>query len=281
MGWEDYASNPAAAVGSAAAGGVVERNWAKRDAERDRTFEREMVQRQEEFQTTSATTAHNRQWGLANEAHDRNIAAHGSMYQRSMADMKKAGLNPMLAYSKGAGGMPGASTPSSPSPTGAKGVARGTKPTKIDLAGAAQSGSQAVLNTQQIEVAKANIRLLDSSAELNSAKALQVARQTEKTRAETVGQLSENKIAELKADQRKTTGDSPVGRFINTVLRTGKMGYVELEKLARSVKAVGKKHRYEIIKFLKKHGWKGIKDGKSINKKTIRQKHTRRHGGPR
>lgn len=270
-----------AGIGGSAVGSVVERNWDRRDAERDRTFEREMVGRQEDFQWKSAATAHERNQENATIAYDRNLEAHGSRYQRSMADMKKAGLNPMLAYKQGGGSVPSASTPSAASPSGAKGNAPGTKKSNIDLAGGASRGAQAVLSTMQAEVAKADIQLKDTQSQLNSANALKIQNEIPRIKAETAGQISENKIKELKADQRKTTGDSPVGRFINTVLRTGKMGHSELQKLAKSVKSAGKRHRKEIIKFLKKHGWKGFKNGKATDKKAVRQKHTRRHGGPR
>lgn len=42
-------------------------------------------------------------------AYQRNLDAYGSRYQMTMADMKAAGLNPMLAVSQGVGGVPGAS----------------------------------------------------------------------------------------------------------------------------------------------------------------------------
>lgn len=254
MSWAT-AGNPIAAAGSGVVGGAIERDWAKRDTVVDQDFEREQVARQEEFQTTSATTAHRRNKQYATTAYERNLSAHGSRYQRSMADMKKAGLNPMLAYQQGGGSTPSASTPSAASPSGAKGSARGTKPTSIDLAGAAFRGTQAVLNTQQIEVAKANIRVLDSTANLNSAKAVQVEREGKKTVAETTGQLTANEIAALKEEQRRTTGDSAFGRWITSVLRTSKMGYVEFKKLMKATHKMGRQTRARVLKFLDKHGY--------------------------
>lgn len=284
-------ANPIAAAGSAVVGGAVERDWAKRDTVVDQDFEREMVGRQEEFQTTSASKAYKRDKLQARRAHDRNLEFHGGRYQRSMADMKKAGLNPMLAYQQGGGGTPGAPAPRAASPTGAKGSARGTKQTNIDIAGAASRGTQAVLNTQQLEVAKANIRVLDSTAELNSAKAVQVEREGKRTIAQTTGQITENEIRALKKIQRESTGDSSLGRWITTVLRTSKMGYTEFKKLMIATHKMGRKHRAIALKFLDKHGFhverrkpknERFNYGKpSQNKKTLRRKSTRKDGGPR
>lgn len=262
MGFAD--SGWSAAAG--AVGSVVERDWAKRDTVVDQDFEREQVARQEEFQTTSATTAHRRNKQYATTAYERNLEAHGSRYQRSMADMKKAGLNPMLAYSQGGGSTPGASTPSAASPSGAKGSARGTKPTSIDIMGAVQRGANARLLQKNIDVADANIKVLDSTARFNSAKTLQTDQQTLKIIAEREHQLTENEIVKLKEAQRRMTGDSILGRLITTILRTGRAGVDQLKELFEAVK---------------NNQGKGRIHGKTKHKKAVRQKYRRKDGGPR
>lgn len=187
----------------------------------------------------------------------------------------------MLAYQQGGGSTASASTPSAASPSGAKGSTSMTKGTNIDIAGAASKGTQAVLNTQQIEVAKANIRVLDSTANLNSAKALQTDKQTLKLLAETEHQLTENEIVKLKEAQRKMTGDSILGRWITTVLRVGSAGVDELKELYKAIKNRQGKGRLGKSTPTMKTKSRRHTYGKVTNKKAVRQKYRRRDAGPR
>lgn len=275
MGWQDYAGP--VAVGTA----LVERDWAKRDTVTDQDFEREQVARQEEFQTTSATTAYRRDKHAAKVQVQRDRATHGSRYQRSMADMKKAGLNPMLAYQQGGGSTAGAPTVRSASPSGAKGSARGTKPTSIDIMGAVQKGSQSRLNQKNIDVADASIRVSDSVVKMNSAKTLQTDTDTLKKMAETENQLTTNQILKLKEAQRKISGDSILGRNIYSILRMGRAGIDQLKEIFQAIKNNQGKGRLKKTTPTMKTKSRRHTYGKATNKKAVRQKYRRRDAGPR
>lgn len=111
--------NPTTLIGTVLGGGLEyiggqQQNAANKDiaqrqmdfqdrSNRERmTFEQGSVDKQMAFQKDEATIARNFEERMSNSA-----------YQRAMADMKSAGVNPMLAFSQG-----GASTPSASAPSG-------------------------------------------------------------------------------------------------------------------------------------------------------------------
>lgn len=128
-------------------GGVLERDWAKRDAQTAWERSSEAAQKQMDFQERMSNTA----------------------YQRAVQDMKSAGLNPMLAYSQG-----GAS-----SPTGAKGEAPAPHPTSsptrvaTSMATAAQienveaSTKKTVAETSKVAAEEAEIKARTPTHEIS------------------------------------------------------------------------------------------------------------------
>lgn len=90
-------------------------------------------------------------------------------YQRSMADMKAAGLNPILAYQKG-----GASTP---------GGALATM--QNESAGLGEGVSKATTNAKELAMTKAQIGQIDSTTAANTAAAALANQNEKKSSAET------------------------------------------------------------------------------------------------
>ncbi len=218
--------------GSQAAMSIGQRNWQKRDQARQMSFQERM-----------SSTA----------------------YQRSMADMRAAGLNPILAYQQG-----GASTPS-----GSSANARAP-----DLQNIVTTAMQAKQFSKQQEVMDADIELKHSAADFNSAKAMEADASSMRQAAQTDLHITELQTAKLKLEQRRTTGDSALGRLINSILRMGKFTHEHLKALSglsenpSSSGAAAKRLLDSLTpkREPKTHGFtRRTKSGKYTNKKAIRK----------
>jgi len=114
------------------------------EANRSRDFTAAQTQKAMDFSSNEAEVARQYQTAMSNSA-----------YQRATADMKAAGLNPMLAYSQG-----GASTPQSPSPQGQAGSAGMGTPHMAQGINLSAAAMQSAAQYNQIQNTQAQTELL-------------------------------------------------------------------------------------------------------------------------
>lgn len=133
-----------------------------------------------------------------------------SAYQRSMADMKKAGLNPMLAMSQGGASTPSGALPTINSETKSK-LGEFAMNSALGIKGLQTAQQQA--NTAQ-QQAEANIDLSKVSA------AKQVA-ETQRTQLETAIKKKELPAAQLQHDLTKK-GSSVIKQMLDAVGNSAK-----------------------------------------------------------
>ncbi len=150
-----FKPNPGALFGAvtSAAGGFLQNQMGKTAAGRQMTFQKDMSNTQ---------------------------------YQRAMADMRLAGLNPILAYRMGGAGTPGGST-YSPTNIGAA-ATQGMGSVGGTLAAGKQATSARMLASQKGRMFNSEIRVLDTQGDLNQANAASAKATAGRTIAETVNE---------------------------------------------------------------------------------------------
>lgn len=157
-------------------------------------------------------------------------------YQRAMEDMKKSGLNPMLAFSQG-----GASTPSGALPTI-------NSETKTKLGEAAISTAMGIkgLGVQQQQANTAQ-QAAESGIALNSANAAKSAAETQKINLETELRKKDAPMSRL-----KEKGFSKIEKFINRMIDATSNSAMNKMRSTPD----GSKRQQEATRIIKKLNWK-------------------------
>lgn len=140
-------------------------------------------------------------------------------YQRAMDDMKKAGLNPILAYSQG-----GASAPS-----GAMGDVKAAKLDPINISGLTSSAVSAANTALQMRRDDSSIALQDVQTTGAKASAMKTVADTEKTRVETQNAID---LAKRQAEIHQQTASARRYQKMQADLDAS---YVTQDRINRSI----------------------------------------------
>lgn len=185
-----------------------------------------------QFQAEQASSAMRFSSSEADKAREYTTSMSNSAHQREMADLRKAGLNPILAIAHG-----GASTPSSPSPSGAtgggaqassSGSVSSSLPNIQNILGSAMEAARIIPEVrnrlQENENLKEQERLIAAQSARETASKMLLHEQVKKVSQETETEKHRTQVMSSGAEKAKSDAwlyGSKVGQWLRVIGTTG------------------------------------------------------------
>ncbi len=156
--------------------------------------------------------------GEASKARDWSADQYARRYQTTMADMRAAGLNPMLAYSQGPGQAPTAQGALQGDFGGAS-AASAIAQAEVRESGKKQADSQTELNTSSAKQAATQAELNKEKTRESKETQAKIFQERQKIGAQTALTERETQMVTATLDRMKRTGDGPLGKIADLIYK--------------------------------------------------------------
>ncbi|UIB81449.1 DNA pilot protein [Flyfo microvirus Tbat2_130] len=188
--------------------------WNAQEAEKARTFNHNEADLQRDWQTEMSN----------------------SSYQRAVTDLKKAGLNPMLAYTQGGAGTPSGATASGPMASAAQTPQAQRAEYRDAITPAITTALQAAQAKENVELLKAQKEKVEAEAFATRAQGWHLASQSPKTEAEIRELNSRAEVNQWSAKSAEVTLENTKATFHEIMNRVALLGeQVEHEGLKKDL----------------------------------------------
>lgn len=222
-------------------GGIVTNLMAKSNQQDAQNFNSAQSALNRQFNHDEAILGREFNAAEAGKSRDWQETMSNSAYQRGVADMRKAGINPLLAYSKGGASSPGGATASGPSASGSAATSPGPPPVTDAIGNAissAQHNKRVNAEVSNMVDTNENIKQQNKNLKAEEWRTLNEAARVQKDIALKDAALHAALKEASRADSTKEFHDSKIGRWINIIGEAGR-AINPFMSSAKSAKSLG------------------------------------------